>query len=266
MTQHKEGDTLVETLEERKMGHTKRELERAEVAKNLYEMIMFPSMNDFKTVIKMNGIWKCPVTLDDVKRCEAIYGPNVYALKGKSVRSKPPVVLNDYVKVPPELKVKNEDVELCADIMYIQGIPFLVTVSKRLKFVTITHIAKRSKALLCEAFDKTFRVYNKAGFRITKLHVDREFEVLEEAMMDEDNSIEMVYAAAQQHVPEIERMIRVIKERYRALYHRLPYERIPKLMIIAAAYRVVKWLNMLPAKGGSLISLQSPRNRDAEAT
>ena len=88
--------------------------------------------------------------------CEDIYGLNIYTLKGKSVRTKPKVVLNDYIKVPPKIKVQNQDVELCADIIYIQGIPFLATISKHIKFFTIIPIASCSKALLCDAFDQTF--------------------------------------------------------------------------------------------------------------
>ena len=159
--------------------------------------------------------------------CEDIYGPNIYVLKGKSVRTKPKVVLNDYIEVPPKIKIRNKDVELCADILYIQGIPFLATISKHIKFLTIIPIASRSKALLCDAFDQTFRIYNTAGFQISKLHVDPEFKVLEDVMTDDSNTIKMVYVPAQQHVPEIERAIRVIKERYSAMYHQLPYKAIP---------------------------------------
>ena len=244
------GITLVETVEQNKMGFSKRQVERADRAKRLYEMIGFPSMKDYKTILQMNGIRNCPVTVDDVKICEKIYGPSVPALKGKSVRTKPNVVVKDYVEVPKELKLQNEDVELCADILYIQKEMFLATVSKHLKFLTIVPIAQRSKKMLCDAFDQTFRVYNASGFRIASVHVDPEFKPLEDIMRDDDNDIAMIYVPAQQHVPEIERAIRTIKERYRAMYHSLPYKAIPKIMIKAAAKRAVKWLNMFPPKGG----------------
>ena len=50
------GITLVETLKDQMAGYSKRQVERATIAKNLYETIGFPSINDFKLVIKMNGI------------------------------------------------------------------------------------------------------------------------------------------------------------------------------------------------------------------
>ena len=96
--------------------------------------------------------------------------------------------------------------------MYINWIPFLVTIAKHLKFIYVVPINKRSKDVLCEACDNAFHVYNKGGFVIAKLHVDMEFKVLEDYMIDDDNSIDMVYVPAQQHVPEVERAIGVIKE------------------------------------------------------
>ena len=52
---------------------------------------------------------------------------------------------------------------------------------------------------------------------ISKIFMDPEFHVLEKEFLD--NDIDMECAAAQEHVPEVERTIRVIKERFRAQYH-----------------------------------------------
>jgi hypothetical protein len=57
-------------------------------------------------------------------------------------------------------------------------------------------------------------------------------------------------ASANEHVPEIERRIRVVKERCLATRHSLPFERIPKLMMIHILLNVVKLLNFFPTKGG----------------
>jgi hypothetical protein len=40
----------------------------------------------------------------------------------------------------------------------------------------------------------------------------------------------MNYASPQEHVPEAERNNRVIKERFRSAFHRLPFNKIPKIM------------------------------------
>jgi hypothetical protein len=57
-------------------------------------------------------------------------------------------------------------------------------------------------------------------------------------------------ASANEHATEIERRIRVVKERCRATWHSLPFHTIPKLMTIHIVLNVVKLLNFLPTKGG----------------
>ena len=53
-----------------------------------------------------------------------------------------------------------------------------------------------------------------------------------------------------EHVPEIERKIRVVKEICRAARHGLPFQRIPKLLTIHIVFQTVKLLNFFPTKGG----------------
>jgi hypothetical protein len=57
-------------------------------------------------------------------------------------------------------------------------------------------------------------------------------------------------ACANEHVPETERRIWVVKERCRATHHSLPFEQILKIMTIHIVLNVVKFLNFFPTKGG----------------
>ena len=107
-----------------------------------------------------------------------------------------------------------------------------------------------------EAFDATFVKYNNAGFVIKELHVDPEFECLQQEM--ELNDITVNLTAAEEHQSDIERMFRVIKERFRAIYHRCPFAMWPKIMIIRGASEAVKWLNTFPPAGG-ISTTYSPR-------
>jgi len=56
--------------------------------------------------------------------------------------------------------------------------------------------------------------------------------------------------AAKEHVPEIERRIRVTKECRRALFNTLPFKKMPQLILIELIYHVVLWLNAFPSKLG----------------
>ena len=54
--------------------YTKRQFERAKEARKFYNIIRNPSLNDFKAIIKMNGIKNCPVTLGDIDIAEKNFG------------------------------------------------------------------------------------------------------------------------------------------------------------------------------------------------
>jgi hypothetical protein len=68
----------------------------------------------------------------------------------------------------------------------------------------------------------------------------------------------MDVANAQEHVPEIERSHQVIKERARAMFHRLPYQALPKLALKILVLDSTMKLNFFPPKGG-ISSTLSPR-------
>ena len=205
-------------------------------------------MDDFKTAIKLNWIKNCPVTIEDINVAEKVYGRSVHALKDKTTRSKPVPVVNDYVEVPQELIDAQKGIDLCVDVTFIQGVPFFVTVSKRVRYVTIEYIEGRTKSSFDKAFDTVFCIYNKAGFTIKTVFGDPEFDIMRDTFVDLD--IDQNVASAQEHVPEIERAICLIKERIRAMWHRMHYSVIPKVMVIALAQECANWLNLFPPKQG----------------
>ena len=64
-------------------------------------------------------------------------------------------------------------------------------------------------------------------------------------------------ATRNEHVPEIERQHRVIKERARACRSTLPFAVLPKLLLVEMVNNCALWINIFPAKGG--IPNVSPR-------
>lgn len=61
-----------------------------------------------------------------------------------------------------------------------------------------------------------------------------------------------------EHVPEIERHISTVKERYRATYNSLPFNRLPVRMIVELVYAMTFWLHAFQAQDG-LSAHMSPR-------
>jgi hypothetical protein len=82
------------------------------------------------------------------------------------------------------------------------------------------------------------------------VHADGEFAPLKTLIEAMPGGPVVNLASANEHVPEIERRIWVVKERCRATRHSLPFHTIPKLMTIQIIFNVIKLLNFIPTKGG----------------
>ena len=65
-------------------------------------------------------------------------------------------------------------------------------------------------------------------------------------------------ASNDEHIPEIERQIHTVKERTRGIYCTLPFQKMPRRLIIEMVYAANYWLNMFPQPGGISKTL-SPR-------
>ena len=97
----------------------------------------FPSERDFENMVRSNMIINCLVIFSDVKNAKIIFGPDIASLKGKSVKHKPDSVVTDYVEIPREILESHKELEVSTDVMFINKLPFLVSISRGLKFTTI---------------------------------------------------------------------------------------------------------------------------------
>jgi hypothetical protein len=119
--------TFVNTVSENKTGFTKLKIKCAKIARNLYKTLSYPSMKDFKWIIRSNKIKDCLVTIQDIDVATKILVKNIAALKGKTTRSKTHPVARDYVKVPKELLKLRKEVFLTTNIFFVNKIFFLDT-------------------------------------------------------------------------------------------------------------------------------------------
>ncbi len=100
-------------------------------------MLGNPSERDYKGMVSNNLIANCPVTASDVTNARTIFGPDLPGLRGKTVRRAPAPVVGDYVAVPWSLVDTNKAVTLAADVFFVDGMAFLLTVARRIKFVRV---------------------------------------------------------------------------------------------------------------------------------
>ena len=97
------------------------------------------------------------------------------------------------------------------------------------------------------------QLYYRRGFQVRYIYTDNEFADLTSDLMD--MGIYLNVCAANEHVPAIERRIRLVKERHRCVRHGLPFACVPKLMTIELNYFIAYCLNAFPPKGGVSVNL-----------
>jgi hypothetical protein len=89
-------------------------------------------------------------------------------------------------------------------------------------------------------------MYETRGFNVTRVKGDQEFSCITQELLPTPINI----ADTDDHVHEVERSIRTIKERTRCLIQGLPFRRIPKIMMRATVENANKSLNLFPVKNG----------------
>ena len=175
-----------------------------------------------------------------------VFGANVNSLKGKTTRKSFNPLVTEYMEVPQLILYLNKKVTLAADVMFFNGLALFVSTSWSIKFTTLEYTPKCTKIRLISSLNKVISIYNASGFNIKTVLMVREFD----CMIPYFLSIKINPTATSEHVPEIERQIRVIKERARSIRSKTPFTRTPKRVIIELLKFVVMWLNDLPVKSG----------------
>jgi hypothetical protein len=77
---------------------------------------------------------------------------------------------------PKEIMNRHRNVTLCIDIMFVNQIPMLVSISRNIKFGTIQDIPNRSNNHLLFGIKRIIKVYQLVGFKVDNVMMDGEFE------------------------------------------------------------------------------------------
>ena len=240
--------TFISTVADNKKLFTRREIESADAARALYRKIARPSEADFLSILNRNLIRNCPLTVDDAKRASIIYGPELAAIKGKTTRSAAAKHVPTFqaVPIPAHVAAHHLNLTACIDFLFIQGIAFLHSISRKLGFRTLAQVPNRAKATMLKETRSIINLYHARGFTVNDIHADSEFECIRNDILPTDMNI----VPADSHVGEIERSVRTLKERIRSTVHGLPFKRLPKLMIKELGKHGVQNLNRFPWKNG----------------
>ena len=240
--------TLRQTINE--SGLTKRQVADAERAYKYAERTGHKSQREAEyLVVSDPAFQKAGISLQDMKNAHVLFGPRISSLKGKTTRRAPGHVRTDYVAVPRDFLKLQKNVTLVVDVMFVNNLPFLITMSRNIRYVTVEHIKSRTVNRLCKGIIRVLRLYGRAGLTVQTAMMDLEFEPVKEPLLDK---VVVNTSAAKEHVAEIERCIRTTKEKCRCTVSMLPFSVLPKLVVINIVYHEVMWTNAFPNKKGGI--------------
>jgi hypothetical protein len=121
-------------------------------------MIVSPTEREFAGMVREQLLTNCPVTVRDVDNANQFFGPDVANLRGKMTKTKPDRVQVEYVQIPWDFVQLHKYVMLVVDIMFVNGLSFLVTSLRGLSLVTIEHLPSRTTKRLVHTLERVFRI------------------------------------------------------------------------------------------------------------
>jgi hypothetical protein len=239
------GKSWVPTVRQNYKGFTKCQVQQATHACRIMGMIGAPTESEFQSLVRLNILKDCPITNSNIISAHKIFGPDLANIRGKMVCQKPRHVNTELVDIPQALVGNKKNVTLVADVMFVNGVPFLVFSSRNIMLTTIEHAPDHKAPKLGYLIHRIMNTYARAGFNVHTILMDNEFEKIRDHVQATLNT-----TAVSKHVGEIECQIRVIKERCHGIICTLPYTQIPWIMLIYLLHHVVMWLNNFPAANG----------------
>ena len=222
--------------------YSKREVEKFNAVRELEKNLAFPSTSDLVEIVS-RGIPGNDVTVTDVRRTDQVLGKNFPIVKGKTTRKKGRPIKVEYV---PKHQLSQQTFN--SDIMFVNKVPFLVTVSMPLDLTLCTHLtAGKSAKSLDKAFRQQFATMASQGFIVKLVAFDSE-----SAVATVSDTIRELGAQCEQkphgtHVEVAERKQRLIKERARCVIHSLWFKMSINLVVMLVYYCVSR-INMMPTR------------------
>ena len=205
------GTALVTTVADNARNYTHADNSCALLARKTQQIIGRLNTCDYIRYVENNLIPNCPITRRDIITTEHIFGPDVRALKGNTTRRQPlGVGLYNHIPIPSTVVEQYHDVILAVDILYVNKLLFIATISRHIHFGTVEFLRNQKAITLTEHIKQVNQLYRQQGFRPIYTLMDGQFEPLRGDLAE--MGIQLNTVSNDEHIPEIERQIRTLKE------------------------------------------------------
>ena len=128
--------------------------------------------------------------------------------------------------IPTEIMRRHREVTLCFEMMFVSGLPFAVSIARAIKFGTVEVLANRKAETLLASLKRIKATYARRGFLVNTVAAENEFSTLDVSLSAEGMALNVVSRG--EHVPEVERHIRTLKERCRAIVQQPAFPQNPQ--------------------------------------
>ncbi len=118
-------------------GFTRKQVQRATLARRIMRMIGAPTEREYQGLVRQIFLQDCPITPSDIANAHNFFGPNLANIRGKTVRCKPEHVSTEIVEIPQQILSNQQNVTLSADVMFVNQVPFLVSLSRHINLTMI---------------------------------------------------------------------------------------------------------------------------------
>ncbi len=216
---------LINTMANRREKYSNRAYKQAALARKIQDTIARPSTRDFLKIVNGSMMQNRPFIWADVAAAEDIFGPKLGSLKENSVCHQSNHVLSLVANVPYHIIKIYKDVVLSFDLIFVRKIALLVTVSCYHRIGKTKRLASRQVDIVGKALTRVIAFDRQRDFRVKECLGDCEFEPLRADLADAGAHLNIT--SKDEHVPEVARYIRTLKERARAAYNTVPFKKMP---------------------------------------
>jgi len=131
--------------------YSSRDYSKATLAHKIQRTIGRPSTRQFIRIVNENLLPYCPIYQNDILAAKNIFGQDIGALKGKTTQKKPKSVSLKRLNVSPDLLLQYREVTIALDIMIVNKVPYLMSTSRQIRFVTAEMIKNLKRETLMTA-------------------------------------------------------------------------------------------------------------------
>ena len=201
------------TVSEQKDNYSDINNKKADLARHIQKCLCLPSNIDFVDAIDEGRIKECGVDRRHIKITNIIFGPTKAAIEGKTVsrKNKMPRDSSLITHIPPSIIKKYEMVTLGINVLYFNDCPFIIAVSKHIKFFQCMGTSNKDVTTFLAEIQEMKSDYMLRGFRIKMIYTDQAFESSKTELSEQ--GINLYCCDTNSYVPFIERGIIFVKER-----------------------------------------------------